>query len=188
MSGWKLAERTRVAYRPDAPAGVAPALASGMLLLRPARETDGPALARIDTLTRTWTTSPGGPRQPDEPFWTPRTAPEDTLIAQVGPTVAGYAVLTQALRLPSHRHVLEVSAISIDPSKQGRGVGRALLEGTVTRARERGARKVSLRVLGSNPRARALYARCGFEVEGVLRGEFLLEGVFVDDVLMARHL
>ena len=29
---------------------------------------------------------------------------------------------------------------------------------------------------------------CGFEVEGVLRGEFLLGGRYVDDVLMALDL
>jgi len=29
---------------------------------------------------------------------------------------------------------------------------------------------------------------CGFEVEGVMRAEFRLEGAWVDDVLMARRL
>ena len=36
--------------------------------------------------------------------------------------------------------------------------------------------------------ARGLYEAAGFEVEGVLRGEFLLEGDYVDDVLMALDL
>ena len=39
-----------------------------------------------------------------------------------------------------------------------------------------------------NPGARRLYERAGFVVEGVLRGEFVLDGVPVDDVLMARYL
>ncbi len=51
-----------------------------------------------------------------------------------------------------------------------------------------GARKVTLRVLGHNVAARRLYDRCGFVPEGVLRGEFLLEGRYVDNVLMACHL
>jgi RimJ/RimL family protein N-acetyltransferase len=45
--------------------------------------------------------------------------------------------------------------------------------------------RITLRVLSTNPAARRLYESCGFVVEGVLRGEFLLEGREVDDVLMA---
>jgi RimJ/RimL family protein N-acetyltransferase len=40
-------------------------------------------------------------------------------------------------------------------------------------------------VLSTNPTAQRLYARCGFVVEGVLRGEFVLDDREVDDVLMA---
>jgi RimJ/RimL family protein N-acetyltransferase len=67
-------------------------------------------------------------------------------------------------------------------------VGRALVEAAVVHARGRGASKLTLRVLGSNPGAQALYARCGFVVEGVLVGEFVLDGRPVDDVLMAVRL
>jgi RimJ/RimL family protein N-acetyltransferase len=45
-----------------------------------------------------------------------------------------------------------------------------------------------LRVLGPNKAARQLYATCGFATEGVLREEFLLNGRYVDDILMARCL
>jgi RimJ/RimL family protein N-acetyltransferase len=55
-------------------------------------------------------------------------------------------------------------------------------------ARSRGARKLSLRVLGPNTAARGLYATCGFVIEGTLQAEFLLDGRYVDDVLMARYL
>jgi RimJ/RimL family protein N-acetyltransferase len=43
-------------------------------------------------------------------------------------------------------------------------------------------------VLGTNPAARALYEAYGFVVEGVQREEFLLDGRYVDDVLMALQL
>ncbi len=43
-------------------------------------------------------------------------------------------------------------------------------------------------MLGHNTPARKLYEAEGFEIEGVLPGEFLLDGVFVDDVLMGRPL
>ncbi|EOD64089.1 GNAT family N-acetyltransferase, partial [Amycolatopsis vancoresmycina] len=63
-----------------------------------------------------------------------------------------------------------------------------LVEAAVAEARRRGARKVTLRVLGPNAGARRVYERCGFVVEGVLRGEFRIDGADVDDVLMARSL
>lgn len=56
------------------------------------------------------------------------------------------------------------------------------------RTQLRRARKLALRVLGRGDRARLLYESCGFQVEGVLRGEFHLGGRYVDDVLMARDL
>lgn len=102
--------------------------------------------------------------------------------------VAGYAKLGQSMAISSHEHVLELGGLAVDPRCQGRGVGRGLVEAAVEDARARGARKLSLRVLGLNTGARRLYESCGFSVEGVLRAEFLLEGRFVDDVLMARHL
>jgi RimJ/RimL family protein N-acetyltransferase len=45
-----------------------------------------------------------------------------------------------------------------------------------------------LRVLSANTRARALDESCGFETEGVLPELFLLEGQYVDDVIMALDL
>ncbi len=74
------------------------------------------------------------------------------------------------------------------PARTRAGIGRQLVEAAVAECRRRGARKVSLRVLASNPGARRLYEGCRFEVEGVLRGEFVLQGSLLDDVLMARHL
>ncbi|WP_143674119.1 GNAT family N-acetyltransferase, partial [Streptomyces caniscabiei] len=45
-----------------------------------------------------------------------------------------------------------------------------------------------LRVLGHNTPARKLYESEGFVVEGVLPEEFLIDGAYVDDVLMGRRL
>jgi len=67
-------------------------------------------------------------------------------------------------------------------------VGRALVEAAKWEAHRRGATKLTLRVLAPNTGARRLYEACGFVVEGVLVGEFLLDGRPVDDVLMACRL
>ncbi len=102
--------------------------------------------------------------------------------------VIGYVRLHEASALASTRHVLRVNGIAVDPARQRRGTGRALIEAAVLEARRRGARRLTLRVLGANEAARRLYEACGFEVEGILRGEFFLNGAYVDDVFMAREL
>ena len=94
--------------------------------------------------------------------------------------------LRNAIRMPSHAHVWEINGVAVDSAAGGKGVGRALVEAAFAAAGRRGARKVSLRVLGTNAGARRLYTRCGFHEEGVRRDEFLLDGPGVDDVLMAR--
>ncbi len=84
----------------------------------------------------------------------------------------------------SNRHVLEIRGLAVLREYQGRGLGRRLLGAAIDEARERGAAKLGLRVFEPNGSARALYARCGFEVVGVLRDEYRLEGHSVDDLLM----
>ena len=51
----------------------------------------------------------------------------------------------------------------VRPEPQGRGLGRALVEAALQRARERGCLRVELDVDEDNRAARALYARLGFD-------------------------
>ncbi len=158
--------------------------------VREARDDDDAALLEIDfaTWTRAVSPAPAPTREARTSFFDDRTARENYLVAEVDGRVSGYVLVHQNIPLASHRHVLGINGLAVDPSAQGRGVGRALVEAAVAEAGRRGASKVSLRVLGENAGARRLYERCEFVVEGVLRGEFVLDGVVVDDVLMARYL
>ncbi|MFC4374538.1 GNAT family N-acetyltransferase [Nocardia halotolerans] len=52
----------------------------------------------------------------------------------------------------------------------------------------RRARRITLRVLGTNTRAQAIYLAHGFRIEGRLVGQFLLDDRYVDDVLMALEI
>ena len=159
-----------------------------MPTVRPALESDGDALLRIDRATWTPDVSPAPPPPADRPFFGAHTPVADVLVAEDSAGVMGYIQLGQALDVPAHSHVLEVSGLAVDPARKRSGAGRALLAAAVDEARARGARKLSLRVLGPNDAARRLYEGAGFVVEGVLRGEFHLDGRYVDDVLMARDL
>jgi len=102
--------------------------------------------------------------------------------------VAGYIKLRNPTELESNQHVLAILGLAVDPAHQRQGLARALLDAAASEASARGARRLTLRVLGPNSGARALYEACGFEVEGVLREEFFLDGRYVDDVQMARRL
>jgi ribosomal protein S18 acetylase RimI-like enzyme len=157
-------------------------------VIRPARADDDRALRALDVTGFSPDVSPGSPPPPDRPFFSGDLAPADVLVAEAGGSVTGYVALGHATPLESNRHVVYMRGLAVAAEHQRRGVGRALVEAAVAAARERGARRLTLRVLGPNTAARALYESCGFVVEGVLRGEFLLDGRYVDDVLMALEL
>ncbi|HEX4307098.1 MAG TPA: GNAT family N-acetyltransferase, partial [Solirubrobacterales bacterium] len=124
---------------------------------------------------------------PDRPVLA-RYGAGNVLVALVDSEVVGSLLLGPWTELESSRHVLEVKGLAVDPARQGRGVGTALVDAAIARARERGARRLVLRVLSSNDAARRLYASRGFEVEGGRREAFLLEGAYVDDLMMGIDL
>jgi len=156
--------------------------------IRAAEPGDAATLAAIDAVTWTTANSPAGLPTEPRPFFRAEEDPADTLVAVLVGRVVGYAKLRSTRSLPSHAHVLEINGLAVAPDAVGQGIGKTLVEAAVAEAELRGARKVSLRVLGTNAMARRLYAGCGFVEEGVLRAEFLLDGRYVDDVFMARFL
>jgi len=155
--------------------------------VREARVEDDHALARLDAEVWGPSVSPA-PAPGRTGFFSEQAKPDDVLVAEVDSAVVGYVSLVQLIALTSHEHVLHINGLAVAPASQRAGVGRGLVEAAVQLARDRGARKLALRVLGPNASARRLYEECGFVVEGILRGEFLLERSYVDDVLMARQL
>ena len=150
-------------------------------MIRAATPDDEPALRALDRRVWSWLHAPVEPR--DRPFDT-----EGVLVYEVEDEIAGYVKLAALWDIPSVDHVRELKGLAVDERFHRRGIGRALLAAAIAQAEREGARKLTLRVLGHNTPARELYAACGFEVEGVLRDLFLLEGRYVDDVLMSLDL
>jgi [ribosomal protein S5]-alanine N-acetyltransferase len=85
------------------------------------------------------------------------------------------------------RHAAHI-AIGIVEAHTGRGVGRKLMDALEAWARASGVVRLDLRVMVHNVRAIALYQRCGFAVEGRLRGEFCVGGRLVDAYQMGKIL
>jgi predicted nuclease with RNAse H fold len=110
------------------------------------------------------------------------------LVAAAGEEVLGSLLLGPWTELESSRHVLEVKGLAVDPARRGEGIGAALLDAAIGRARERDARRLVLRVLSGNAAARRLYESRGFGLEGARREAFLLEGAYVDDLMMGLDL
>lgn len=161
------------------------------LLIRTAVPADGPALAALDH--RCWSTLSDVSERSDPPGPTStpfdeRHLPEDYQLALLDEVLVGYVRLVPPTPLPSNTHVRMIQGLAVDDSARGRGIGRALVEAAVERARGLGARRVTLRVLGPNAPARRLYESLGFVVEGLAPEEFLIAGRYVDDVSMGLTL
>ncbi|BET50036.1 GNAT family protein [Kitasatospora aureofaciens] len=72
------------------------------------------------------------------------------------------------------------------PRGRGRGLGSEATRLVVGHAFEQvGLHRVQLEVYADNPRARRVYEKAGFVVEGIRRQAALRDGAWVDDVLMA---
>ncbi|MFI2199610.1 GNAT family N-acetyltransferase [Streptomyces sp. NPDC020192] len=147
---------------------------------------DEEGLALLDRLT--WSTLHAVAPPPEGSFFDERHTPGDYLVAETDGRIVGYIRLARPTPLASNAHVLQIQGLAVADEARGQGVGRALIRAAVEEARGRGARRLSLRVLGHNAPARALYTSEGFAVEGVQPEEFLLDGAYVDDVIMGRKL
>ncbi len=151
--------------------------------------TDQTALSELDALA--WSAEsgfPSGVGRKGATFFPTANPPGTHLVAELDGRVVGYIRLKPPTALVENAHVIQVQGIAVHPAARGRGAGARLLDGAVKHLRKRGIRKLTLRVLSTNETAIRLYERQGFTREGTLVDEFLINGRYVDDVLMAKRL
>ena len=160
--------------------------------VRPAQPRDGAALAGLEAVS--WSAESGFPSviqradRDNGTFFSEDNPPEAFLVAEQDGRVVGYIRLRPPTRLPENAHVIQVQGLAVHPDARRRGIAATLLTEAEQRLREQGTQKLSLRVLSTNTAAISLYERLGFAREGVLRGEFIINGSYVDDVMMAKPL
>lgn len=158
--------------------------------LRPARPTDGRALARLFAAVRAegrWLiTGPGAVSEPSESFWISemiRAAEHLVLVGEADGDVVGN-ILVSVDRGVATEHIGVVS-ITVDEGWRDVGLGSELIAAAQHWAAERGLRKLSLGVFPDNERAIAVYEKQGFVREGVRRMQYRSGDAFRDEVLMA---
>lgn len=136
-------------------------------------------LATLETEERTveerrnWLLS-RGPRHP-------------VIVAEADGCVVGFGSLNVFNPRQAYDHVVDFS-LYVERSWRGKGVGGRLLEALVARARCIGFHKMVLSAFPFNPAGVALYQRCGFRVVGVYKEQGLLDGHWVDTIIMERLL
>ena len=109
------------------------------------------------------------------------------LVAVADGQVAGWGSLNRFNPRPAYDHVADLS-VYVERDWRGRGVGRRLLERLVETARGLGYHKMVLAAFPTNAAGIALYERLGFSTVGVYREQGVLDGKWVDVVIMERLL
>jgi L-amino acid N-acyltransferase YncA len=101
--------------------------------------------------------------------------------------VVGWGSLNVFNARRAYDHVADFS-LYVERGWRGRGVGRRLLEALVARARGLGYHKLVLSAFTFNPAGMQVYRRAGFREVGVYREQGLLDGRWVDTVVMEKIL
>jgi len=109
------------------------------------------------------------------------------VVAERAGPVVGWGSLNLFNPRPAYDHVAEFS-VYVARSSRGTGVGRSLLENLVEAARVIGYHKMVLAAFDWNTAGAALYKRMGFRQVGIYREQGLLNGRWVDTVIMEKLL
>jgi L-amino acid N-acyltransferase YncA len=128
-------------------------------------------------------------RTPDERrAWLAARSPRHpVLVAQRDGAIVGWASLNPFNPRPCYDHVGDFS-LYVERGARGTGIGRQLLDALIGRARELGYHKLVLAAFPYNEAGCALYARCGFRTVGIYREQGMLDGKWVDVILMEQLL
>jgi GNAT superfamily N-acetyltransferase len=131
--------------------------------IRPAAETDAPALAALATHLG----YPTGEAAMRERMWRIGAhADYATLVAESGGRVVGFVGLMWALSYVGDAHVRLLSLV-VEPAERGRGTGAALVAAVEEWGRVRGAASVRLTTALHRERTHRFYERLGYTRTGL---------------------
>jgi L-phenylalanine/L-methionine N-acetyltransferase len=84
-------------------------------------------------------------------------------------------------------HVAYLGSFAINPTFAGKGLGTKMLMAIIELSKQTGIKRIELSAGVQNIKAIALYKKCGFEEEGVLRKftYFKSEDRYIDEMMMS---
>lgn len=153
------------------------------LWIRRSEMRDASQLMKLDALVWNNKTSPSPIVWTSREQYLQKCPPGGQLVAGIDAQLCGYLGFAAPSAMACHQHVYEIY-MAIHPSWRRLGIGRKLMTAMKGLAAEEGIRKLSLRVLSTNPCAVAFYESCGFIMQGRLISEYCIDGQYVDDILM----
>ena len=116
-----------------------------------------------------------------------RTPRHPVLVAVAGGRVVGWGSLNPFNPRRAYDHVADFS-LYVERDWRGRGVGGALLAALIARARQLGYHKLVLSAFPWNAPGMALYQKHGFRTVGTYTEQGMLDGKWVDTIIMEKIL
>jgi L-amino acid N-acyltransferase YncA len=109
------------------------------------------------------------------------------IVAEVTGAIIGWASLNQFSARPAYRFVADLS-VYIERQWRGKGVGTLLLREIEARAHTVGYHKIVLAAFPFNQAGMRLYERFGFRTVGIYHEQGLVDGRWVDTIIMEKLL
>ena len=121
--------------------------------------------------------------------WLASRGPRHPVLVAVddGGEVVGWGSLNQFNPRAAYNHVVDFS-VYVARDQRGRGIGGTLLDALETRAGTLGYHKMVLAAFPSNAAGTRLYERHGFRTVGTYREQGMVDGRWVDVILMEKIL
>jgi ribosomal-protein-alanine N-acetyltransferase len=108
-----------------------------------------------------------------------------TILADTRRGPVGFAMIARTADRTNRAGAAEIMAIAVEPTRQGQGVGRALMDALESEAREASLCRLLLHTATDNKAAKALFSLLGFRVLEI-RKAFYPQGQ--DALLMCKTL
>ena len=161
------------------------------IAVRVARDADVPAITRIynqGIVDRLATLETEERTEEERRAWlAARGARHPVLVVTRADEVVGWGSLNPFNPRPAYRFVGDFS-IYVERAARGSGVGGALLAALIGEARRLGYHKLVLAAFPHNTAGLRLYERFGFRQVGVYHEQGMLDGAWVDVVIMEKIL